>query len=166
MELSCAWERRTRSVAMNAVPQEPPMFLARFVRPVDVVVFGLFHADIGNGVDGNKEKGQTRSLENAHKDKLAVTDAEVDIGHVDEAGSEHKKAKTDQFAGIDFAGQEANDGHHGHHHEAGRGEHETSQLGGIAKKSLDELRNENRCAVEGEAQDEHEHKADGGRSGG
>ncbi len=74
---------------------------------------------------------------------------------------EHDEAIGDELARIDLADEEADDGHHGHHHEAGGREDQAGELGGVAEQGLDELRDEDGGAVEREAEHEHQDEADG-----
>ena len=75
-----ASERRASMVAMKAVPAEPPILRAGEVGEAgNVVVFASLHADIGDGVDRDEEKGQTGGLEHAHEDEFAVADVEVEL---------------------------------------------------------------------------------------
>ena len=127
----------------------------------DVVVLGLLYADVGDGVDGNEEEGEAGGLEDAQEDEASIADAEVHGVHRDERAGEHEEAVGDELARVDLADEEADDRHHGHHHEACGREDHAGELRGVAEQGLDELRDEDGGAVEGEAKHEHQDEADG-----
>ncbi len=129
----------------------------------DVVVLVLLHTHIGDRVDWNEEKGQTGGLEDAHEHQLAIADTQVDLRHVQQADGEIEEAEGNQLARVHLAGKKADHRHHGHHHEAGRREHKPGKLRGIPQQRLDELRNQDGRAVQGEAQ--HKHQDEGDREG-
>ena len=80
---------------------------------------------------------------------------------VDQRDGQHEEAVGDELARVDPADEEADDGHHAHHHEAGGREHQAGEFGGVAEQGLDELRDEDGGAVEREAEHEHQDEADG-----
>ena len=82
----------------------------------DVVAFALFHAHIGERVDGDEQEREPGGLEAAHEDELAIAEPEVQLAHVEHAQREHHEAIGQQLARVDLAGKGADHGHHGHHH--------------------------------------------------
>jgi hypothetical protein len=85
----------------------------------DVVALGLLYADVGDGIDGDEEEGESGGLEAAEEDEAGIADGEVHGVHGDQREGKHAEAVEHELAGVDLAGEEAHYGHHAHHHESG-----------------------------------------------
>src|SRR4051794_11791561 len=81
--------------------------------------------------------------------------------HGDQGDGQHDEPVGDELARVDLADEKTDHRHHAHHHHSGGREHKAGELRSVAEQCLYELRDEDRSAIEGEAENEHQQKADG-----
>src|SRR6185312_10212841 len=120
------------------------------------IAFFRRYSDIACHGNRNKQESNADDLDDAEPHGKPEADQEIGaIRGVVQTTRQSKPAGSNQISRLDLCREPPNDGHHQKQDQTAGGEHESGELGSVAHKRLEELRNHDKGAEQHDAHHEH-----------